>query len=99
MEALCTDLAAMVVAAAGVVCWLNLASNPGFKTTGPSRTGMSDASGWDKPQYYSTIQFADINGDGKADLCGRDSQGVQCSLTNAAGTGALRHDITSIASA
>jgi len=31
---------------------------------------------WDDHQYYSTIQTADINGDGKAELLGRKSNGM-----------------------
>jgi len=39
---------------------------------------FSDAYGWNQPQYYSTIQLGDINGDGKADVCGRGSGGFYC---------------------
>jgi len=48
-------------------------------------TGYTDAGGWNQPQYGSTIMFADINGDGKADACGRGQGGVYCGL--ATGTG------------
>jgi len=43
------------------------ASNPGF---------LSDASGWSQPQYYSTLQFADVNGDGKMELVARGTNGM-----------------------
>lgn len=42
---------------------------------------MTDANGWNQPQYYRTIQAADINGDRKADFCGRGSGGIQCALS------------------
>ena len=33
------------------------------------------------PAYYQTIRYADINGDGRADICGRSSHGVACALS------------------
>ncbi|APR79945.1 Rhs family protein [Minicystis rosea] len=48
---------------------------------------FSDAHGWSLPQYGTTIQFADIDNDGKADVCGRGYIGMQCALANASGTG------------
>lgn len=42
----------------------------------------SDSRGWlTKPAYYETLRFADINGDGRADVCGRASEGVVCALS------------------
>jgi hypothetical protein len=32
---------------------------------------LSDGAGWAQPQYYSTIQLADVNGDGRAELIAR----------------------------
>ncbi|MES2463672.1 MAG: VCBS repeat-containing protein, partial [Armatimonadota bacterium] len=43
----------------------------------PPNIIFSDASGWNKPQYYNTIQCADIDGDGKAELIGRGGQGLE----------------------
>ena len=43
---------------------------------------MSDANGWDKPEYYATIRAADVNGDGKDDICARDKEGFKCWLSN-----------------
>ncbi len=37
----------------------------------------SDAAGWSSPSYYATMQAADVNGDGKAELLGRSSAGIQ----------------------
>ena len=40
--------------------------------------GMSDAAGWSA--YAGSIQLVDVNGDGRADLCGRGPDGLVCSL-------------------
>jgi len=45
-------------------------------------TQFSDAYGWNQPQYYSTLQFVDMNGDGKADVCGRGGAGFYCAFSN-----------------
>jgi hypothetical protein len=37
----------------------------------------TDVGGWDDPSQYSTIQLADVNGDGKDELIGRGASGVQ----------------------
>lgn len=48
------------------------------KWSDPKLTRMfTDAEGWDKEKYYSTIQLADVNGDGRAELVARGSQGIQ----------------------
>jgi Concanavalin A-like lectin/glucanases superfamily/FG-GAP-like repeat len=36
----------------------------------------ADAAGWDQPQYYTTIQFADIDGDGQAEMLARSGAGL-----------------------
>src|SRR5262249_59801812 len=38
---------------------------------------FSDAEGWNQPQYYQTIQTADIDGDGQAELLARDASGIE----------------------
>ncbi len=69
-------------AAAGIVC--SLSDGKGFPTaiTGPD---WSDAKGWSNPQFYNTIQFVDVNGDGKADVCGRSAAGIVCNLSDGNG--------------
>jgi hypothetical protein len=37
----------------------------------------TDAGGWTDPSQYSTIQLADVNGDGKDELLGRGDAGLQ----------------------
>lgn len=39
---------------------------------------FSDKDGWDKEQYYLTIQCADINGDGRAEVIARNAWGPIC---------------------
>jgi hypothetical protein len=43
----------------------------------PNGPGWSDATGWDQPQYYSTIQTGDIDGDGRDELLARSSAAVE----------------------
>lgn len=44
---------------------------------------QSNTPPWKEPEYYSTIHFADINGDGAADVCGRGPAGFYCGLAPA----------------
>lgn len=37
---------------------------------------LSDEAGWDKPQFYSTIQLGDVNGDGAEELLARSAAGM-----------------------
>jgi hypothetical protein len=39
--------------------------------------GWGDAGGWTDPSQYSTIQLADLNGDGSDELLGRNDQGLE----------------------
>jgi len=46
----------------------------------PPLTGSfapSDANGWSQPRYYETLQAADLNGDGRDEILGRDSGGIE----------------------
>lgn len=69
---------------AGIGCWLAL-GNGAFSTTRIAGPSWSSADGWDNSQYNSTIQFADVNGDGKSDVCGRSSTEMRCYLFDGAG--------------
>ncbi|HPB98725.1 MAG TPA: FG-GAP-like repeat-containing protein, partial [Polyangiaceae bacterium] len=62
-------------AAAGMECWLSDGNGFPTKVTGPA---WSDATGWGNIQYWSSIRLADVNGDGKADLCARGKNDLQC---------------------
>jgi len=75
-------------AAGGVKCGLGTGSSFGDLATWQSH--FSDAANWDSsPAYYSTIRFPDLNGDGRADVCGRGAGGIVCALSNGAGFGTL----------
>lgn len=60
---------------AGVSCWLSAGTS--FPTRLPI-IPLSDAAGWDQPEYYGTLRLADLNGDGKSEVCARDSSGLRC---------------------
>ena len=59
-----------------------LSTGTGFAAATTWRDGISDANGWDQPRFYTTLRLADVNGDGKDDLCARDSEGFGCWLSN-----------------
>ena len=63
---------------AGPQCWLSTGEGFGSSISGPS---MRDADGYNDVKYYSTIRFADINGDGKDDFCARFKDGFKCYLS------------------
>jgi hypothetical protein len=50
----------------------------------PKGPGLSDSSGWNQPQYYTTIQCADIDGDGQDELLARGGGGLMPFKYNAA---------------
>jgi hypothetical protein len=69
-------------AGGGIYCALSNGATA-FGTPTYWQTSFSDASGWnDAPGYWGTIQFPDVNGDGKADVCGRGGAGVYCAISN-----------------
>ncbi|MDH5217180.1 MAG: FG-GAP-like repeat-containing protein, partial [Gammaproteobacteria bacterium] len=69
--------------AAGIYC--HLANGNGFDSAEINGPAWSNAASWSLPQYYSTIQYPDINGDGKADICGRGGAGIFCHLADGNG--------------
>jgi hypothetical protein len=72
---------------AGVYCALNK-GNGTFAPVKLWESFFGDATGWNLPEYGTTMMLADINGDGKADVCGRGWQGIWCELSTGAGFGA-----------
>ena len=55
---------------ASSAAWTPDATDP---ANGPA---LTDTAGWNQPQYDSTIQFADINGDGKSELVANGPGGL-----------------------
>ena len=58
----------------GIVAWK---LTPAGWQALPDGPGWSDAASWNYPQYYAPIQCADVDGDGCAELIGRDNQQLQ----------------------
>ncbi len=69
---------------AGVTCWLS--DGKGFPKSfdGPA---LADDQGWNRPEYYGTLRIADINGDGRDDLCARASKDLRCYPSTGSGFG------------
>ncbi|MFY0565416.1 FG-GAP-like repeat-containing protein [Archangium lansingense] len=87
----------------GIQCHFGTGTGFVYGFEGP---GWASSSGWHAPQYNSTIQYPDLNGDGKADICARHSGGIECwrstgtsfvyafsgpAYTDASGWGAQEH--------
>ncbi|MBI2892628.1 MAG: phosphodiester glycosidase family protein [Deltaproteobacteria bacterium] len=70
--------------AGGMSCWRSSGDGFGAAIAGPA---WSDESGWSAIQYWSTIRLADVDGDGRADLCARAAAGWRCHLSNGEGFG------------
>ena len=62
--------------AAGLQTWRWDASTDTFEAAGPTLTTLSDSADWSGPQYYSTIQTADIAGTGQRFLLARGTAGL-----------------------
>lgn len=60
---------------AGVETWRF--ENNAWQHFASSDEPFSNASGFDHPQYYETIELADLNGDGTPELVGRGVSGMQ----------------------
>ncbi|MET0596057.1 MAG: FG-GAP-like repeat-containing protein, partial [Polyangiaceae bacterium] len=74
----------------GIECALNNGSGTfASTTTNWINTEFTDALGWNAPEHATTIQFGDIDGDGKVDVCGRGITGLSCALGN--GTNKFEH--------
>ncbi len=64
--------------ASGVSCWLSDGKGFSEQIPGPA---WSDASGFGAWQSWATIRIADVDGDGRADLCAREDAGFTCYLS------------------
>ncbi len=66
----------------GVTCYLFGGIGFDRLLTGPA---LSAADGWDRPEHYRTLRVADVDGDGRADLCARSADGLGCFLSRSGG--------------
>ncbi len=66
-------LAMLVVPASAILAQCPSTSSKLHYPTGPL---LQDLAGWNQPQYYSTLQSADINGDGQNEIVARDQDGL-----------------------
>ncbi len=65
-----------------ILCFLGTGTGFSTRVTGPA---WSNAEGWGEPKHYSTIAYPDLNGDGKADICGRGGNAILCFLGTGTG--------------
>ncbi len=74
---------------AGLHC--HLSTGDAFQpTTGGALEALSDDEGFDEFDNYTTIRMADVDGDGRSDVCARhDTDGYQCWLSDGQGFGQL----------
>lgn len=63
---------------AGVMCFLR--NRGAFNTTPFWAHAFGDGNLWDQPQYFRTLRYVDINGDGHSDVCARGRAGILCSM-------------------
>ncbi len=69
---------------AGIYCSLSTGSSFGPLILGEHY--FSDTNGWSDSRYYNSLRLADVNGDGRLDVCGRASDGIHCALGKGDGT-------------
>lgn len=78
------DLDLCARANAGIRCWRYDGEGWENQVNGPD---WNETSGWSDFRLYTTIHFGDLDHNGKADLCGRTMDGVQCHLSTGDGFG------------
>ncbi len=61
----------------GILCY-RLGADGFTRFDGPA---LSNDDGWDAVRYYTTIRLADVNGDGRDNLCARGTHGPRCWLS------------------
>jgi hypothetical protein len=71
----------------GVYC--GLSTGGAFADVGLWSTSFADSTGWGAPQYFETLHFPDVDGDGKADVCGRGVDGIECGTSTGRAFGAV----------
>jgi hypothetical protein len=69
--------------------WCAVSTGTAFGPATLWQSSFTDAAGWTAPQYNSTIQFTDVNGDGKDDVCAHGVAGIICALSSGSSFGAV----------
>jgi hypothetical protein len=72
----------------GIVCGISDGSR--FADVKVWSPALSDAQGWSDRLRWATVQFPDVNGDRRADLCARAADGIRCALSDGGRFGALQ---------
>jgi hypothetical protein len=67
----------------GLRCWKWTGAN--FTKEALVGPPLSNAWAWDRMEYYASIRFADVDADGRADVCGRSSLSLVCWLSDGSG--------------
>ena len=62
----------------GVICFLR--NHGAFVAKAFWQPAFNDSGNWNLPQYYRTLRYVDVDGDGSADICLRGEAGVWCSF-------------------
>ena len=65
-------------------CWLGDGTSFDEVVLGPE---LSAREGWSDVEQARSLRLADVDGDGDADLCGRDASGLRCFLSSHGGLG------------
>ncbi|MCA9620668.1 MAG: VCBS repeat-containing protein [Myxococcales bacterium] len=65
----------------GLHCAINKAPGTLELNLSSKWQGMTDHPSWKEEQYYRTIQFPDLDGDGLRDVCARGEGGLYCALS------------------
>lgn len=68
--------------------FVNMVAQPGGLLT-----EFSDTNGWSAERFYATIRFVDVNGDGRADVCGRGVEGIYCAKASSLGSAVSFHAV------
>jgi hypothetical protein len=65
--------------------WCAQSTGDGFLPLSLASAEFSDSKGFQDPLYSGSIQFADLDGDGADDVCGRRMDGVLCAFSDGGG--------------
>jgi hypothetical protein len=68
----------------GIFC--GIGSGTGFSFPSQMTSQYSNDEGWGSSQNAESLQYGDVDGDGRDDVCGRAYAGMLCAVANAAGS-------------